>query len=74
MRPIDAMLDKVEWKAIGDGAKEGVLPIATHEGILKLGPLELRVFQLSDGRRVIEENDLFAFFGGVIDTDGDWRR
>lgn len=65
-RPIEAMLDQVDWTAIVDGAKEGDIPIVTHEGILKIGPLELRVYQLSDGNRVISEEDLIAFFGGTL--------
>lgn len=67
--PIDKMLDKIEWEPLEGEAVEGDLPHATHSGILDLGGMKLRVFQLSDGKRVIEENDLIAFFEGLAPSE-----
>jgi len=57
------MLDAIEWKALAHDAPTDI-PVATHEGLLKIMGFELRVYQLSNGQRVIEENDLIRFFGG----------
>ena len=35
----------------------------THAGVIVVGGHELRVYQLSDGRRVIDGDDLERFFG-----------
>ena len=60
--PIDIMLDKVAWKAVRrPPVYESDLPYATHEGVLQIGPLELRCYQLSDGQRVIDEASVIKF-------------
>lgn len=41
-------------------SSDGV-PYATHSGVLELGPLDLQVFRLSDGRIVISEEAMAAF-------------
>lgn len=65
-QPIDLILDEVAWVEIpSDGNSDGELPFATHEGILNLGEVTLRVYQLNDGRRIIDCDDLDAFFGGT---------
>lgn len=65
--PMDAMLDGLEWTALPRDNEEpwdGVLPYATHEGVLRMpGCPPLRVYQLSDGSRVIDAADLETFFG-----------
>ena len=63
--PIDLILDAVEWKALatGEPSDDGI-PVATHEGILRIGNAELKVYQLSNGVRVIEEQSLVRFFSG----------
>lgn len=61
--PIEIMLDAIEWKSIErEGNIEGDLPYATHEGVLVIGGMSLRVYQLNTGERVIEEDDLVKFF------------
>jgi len=59
--PVEALLDKVEWEKLPDQAS-GEIPHATHKGILKIGDRRLKVYQLSDGNRIIDETDLFDFF------------
>jgi hypothetical protein len=39
------------------------LPVVTHQGVLAVGGHELRVYQLSDGRRVVAADDVHRFFG-----------
>jgi len=62
--PIELMLDNVNWQPIDRNATfnaDSDLPVATHEGILNVGNLSLRVYQLSNGQRVIR---IDKFFGG----------
>lgn len=62
--PMDQLLDAVEWTARGEIPPEDTsMPYATHEGVLRIGDQELRVARLSDGRAVIDRDDLIAFFG-----------
>jgi len=60
-KPIDMMLDAVEWKPAPE-QEPGDLPHVTHEGVLRLGDISLRVYQLSSGQRVISEQDLADLF------------
>lgn len=75
--PIDKLMDEVEWQALehpyvvvpmaGPGASS--LPYVTHTGVLKLPignpPLELKVAQLSDGKRIIPDEELAKFFKAI---------
>lgn len=69
--PIDALLDRVEWTTTQDQPKvaqgtdeipEGLY--ATHEGVLEIAGNKLRVYQLSDGSRVFNADDIEAFLRG----------
>jgi hypothetical protein len=40
------------------------IPFVTHEGILKIGDVELKVYQLNTGQRVINSESFAALFGG----------
>jgi hypothetical protein len=65
MKPLDIMLDNIDWKPINPDvvySSSCTPPVATYQGILKIGDLELRVYQLSNGQRVIAEEDLVRFF------------
>jgi hypothetical protein len=68
-QPIEAALDALEWKPIADENihEDGTYPYATHEGVLEIGTMKLKVYQLSDGKRVIAHDDFLAFFGGGFD-------
>jgi hypothetical protein len=63
MTPIERMLNEVEYKPVAPPEEIGTLPYVTHEGIMMLGEIELEVFVLSDGRRIISEDSLVKFFG-----------
>ena len=62
MTPIEKLLDDVKWKEIHHESPPNI-PYATHEGVLYLGVFKFKVYQLSDGQRVIDEEDLKKFFG-----------
>lgn len=67
---IDRLLDAVAWEAVDPPpAADDGLPCATHEGRLSIGGVELMVYQLSDGRRVIEQDALLAFLASMSGPD-----
>lgn len=71
MKPIDVLLDAVEWKPLPRSEigrvpiKIEEVPVATHSGVLRLGAISVRVYQLSDGKRVIAEEDMDLLFGAA---------
>lgn len=60
--PIDMALDGLTWTALPPREVTDGIPVATHEGVFVLGTFPLRVYRLSDGRRIIDADDLNAFF------------
>jgi hypothetical protein len=60
--PIERLLDQVEFKYVVDIKTQTGLPFVTHEGILKLGDIEITVCQLSTGARIIPESELEKLF------------
>lgn len=62
-QPIDIMLDAIDFTPIErtEDPAPGVL-YATHEGILRIQGFDFKVYQLSDGRRVIDADDVEHFF------------
>jgi hypothetical protein len=62
--PIEMMLDGLTWAPVSGGDQPaGEIPHATHSGVLDLAGHSLRVYRLSDGRCVIDADDLAALFG-----------
>jgi hypothetical protein len=62
-KPIDLMFDGVAWAKLPvSGKNTDDLPHATHEGILRVGDIDIHVYQLSDGRRVIDAAEVERFF------------
>lgn len=65
--PMDQLLDGVEWTARGEVPPEDTsLPYATHEGVLRIGDVVLKVARLNDGRAVIEKGGIDAILGGDV--------
>ena len=63
--PIDIMLDNVKWEPVyHTDANDDDIRIATHTGILDFGGFKFKVYQLDDGRRVIDAEDVEKFFEG----------
>jgi hypothetical protein len=64
---IETMFDGVAWVALPPQEPRDGLPVATHEGVLDLGGAKLRVVQLSTGQRIIDADDLVAFFASALE-------
>lgn len=67
--PIEQLLGKVAWKRIelptpDTRPTRSGLPVATHEGVLNLAGFPLRCYQLNNGMRVFDADDLQKLFGG----------
>jgi hypothetical protein len=63
---MDKILDTLEWIPVeesGCGDDCDGLPYVTHRGMLNVAGIELEVFQLSSGQRVISEESVMRFFG-----------
>ena len=65
--PVDRLMDSLEWTPTGATPGQDGLPYATHTGVLMLGEMALRCYQLSNGQRVLDAKDLAKMFDGVID-------
>lgn len=65
--PIERLLDSLEWIPVEPPQSGGDsdLPFVTHSGQLSLDGCELRVYRLSNGERIVDEDDLAAFLGGT---------
>jgi hypothetical protein len=62
--PMDVLLDAVEWEVVeGAAPDDDGMPYATHTGVLVIAGMQLRCFQLNDGRRMINAEDVNKFFG-----------
>lgn len=67
---IEMMLDGVKWTKVDDSKQFGThdddIPYTTHEGVLVIGDLSVHVYQLSNGQRVIDSEDILALIGGLL--------
>ena len=67
--PMDALLNAVEWQKVEQSEYIGIaddLPWVTHSGILNIGSASFRCYQLSDGTRILDAEDVEEFFGLCI--------
>lgn len=66
-KPIDSLLDSVEWQQEEPQAPspDGI-PHVTHHGVLNIGGFELRCYRLSDGQSVFNADDFEGFFGNLL--------
>ena len=71
--PIDIAIDDVLKPVPPDEIEkgDGTLPYVTHAGEMPVGNMTIRVFRLSDGRRIVDADDLQAFFGFLKGADGE---
>lgn len=58
---IEQALDRVTWTPCEPPETSGDLPYITHAGVLHLGSVSLRVYQLSNGKRIIDAEDMATF-------------
>lgn len=64
--PIEKMLESIDFKPV-ENTPSGDLPYVTHEGMLKIGEIEVRVYQLNDGQRIIQKEDFERLFGATME-------
>lgn len=62
-KPIDILMDKVDWKESNYVPNDENLPYVTHEGKLEIGEITLDVCVLSTGERIITSDSLEKAFG-----------
>lgn len=68
--PVEKLLDSVDWKPTGAKRVKPDIPVATHEGVLKIGDLEFKVVQLDNGMRLIDEESVAKFFDWLKENSG----
>lgn len=70
--PTDAIFATVQWEDIPQTKSHppGSL-FATHEGKLTIGDFTFRCYQLNNGQRVFDAEDVEAFFGRKIFEDAE---
>ena len=57
--PIAGALDALPWQAVENPNKgDGTLPYVQHHGVLTIAGLSLRGYQLNDGRRIFDADDM----------------
>lgn len=71
MTPIERMLDRVEWVAVPPPDGGTSLPYATHVGELSFVGSTLRCYQLNNGMRVFDADDIAAFLCGDTEVRDD---
>lgn len=63
------ILESVAWiEAPSQPPSSDGTPHVTHTGTLDLAGFKFRCYQLSDGCRVVDKEDVDAFFGAVTAT------
>ena len=60
--PIEMMLDGIEWRPCEGVVDHSSDLYATHEGVLRIGDLELRCYTLNTGQPVFSAEDIENFF------------
>ena len=62
--PMNYVLDGVLWEQAGGPQEDSAdLPWVTHQGVVDFAGVRLRCYQLSDGQRVFDADDIEAAFG-----------
>lgn len=46
----------------------GEIPHVTHEGVFDLLDMRIRCYRLSDGRAIVNADDVHAVFGDVLEA------
>ena len=62
--PIELILDTVEYIPTNTKPNKEGFPYITHEGILQLGEISIKVCVLNTGQKIIPEDELKRAFGG----------
>jgi hypothetical protein len=54
--------DGVQFTEVPPPPSPGDLPFVTHEGVLEVAGHKMRVYRISDGRAIINQDDFHDFF------------
>lgn len=69
---IDTLLNAIDWKPVPHNpevcSQVADLPFVTYEGKLEIAGKTLRCYQLSDGRRIVDAEDMSNFLLGMPGT------
>lgn len=68
-KPIEKLLDECEWAEVPPPKEHGDLPYVTHSGVLRIGGVELDVYRLSDGLRIISSESFGRYLGAFFSID-----
>ncbi len=68
--PIEHMLDNLEYIPTNGTPNEDGLPYVTHEGLLKIGELSIKVHVLNTGKRIVSEEEIEKVFGLNLNKNG----
>jgi hypothetical protein len=64
--PIEAILDSLEYVPTNAQPNEEGIPYVTHEGVLQLGEISIKVCVLNTGKRIIPEDEWKRVLGNNI--------
>jgi hypothetical protein len=67
MKPIDMLLNGVEWESVEPPETPGDLPYITHRGILRICGVDLPCAVLSTGQRVFYGDEIEAMIESVVE-------
>lgn len=73
MLPVDILISQVEMTELKGKPPAAAKLYATHVGVLRIGGYMLTVYQLNDGQRVIDADDVVRFFGVEVSDATDLR-
>lgn len=60
---IKKALDDISWHKVPEAwPVDSQVPTITHEGFLTIGPITVKVVMLSNGKRVVPEDELLKIF------------
>ena len=68
MSPAEQMIAAVPMTPCPKATTTTDLPFVTHEGAIEFEGHRLRVYQLSNGVRVIDADDVEQMFAGITET------
>jgi hypothetical protein len=60
--PMEIMLDNIDFKPVSKPETASHLPYVTHEGELAIGDITITVLVLSNGMRIIPEDEIKKIF------------
>lgn len=59
--PIEMILQKIAWRELHESERPEDVPDATHIGVLDVSGILVRLYQLKNGSRVVDAQDVAMF-------------